>query len=446
MTATAAAAPAAGRLPRELLSLAYALMPGAVVVGLDATMVNVALETLARDFDTSLATIQWVATAYLLALAMVIPLSGWAVERFGARATWTVAIAVFTVGSALCGVAWSAGSLIAFRIVQGLGGGMIVPVMQTILARAAGPARLPRVMAAIGVPAMLAPVLGPPLGGLLVSQATWRLIFYINVPICLGALVLSRRVAMPETRTPAGSRLDVLGLALLTPALTGLVYGLSKAGTHGSFADASVVVPVVVALVLLLAFVVHALARRDAIIDVRLFRARSFAGSSGVIFFFSMAMLGSALLLPLYYQQVRGEDALHAGLLLAPQGVGFGIALVSSARLSDRLGPRPLVLAGLAFTAVSTFALTQLTGNTSYVYLSAAMLIGGLGIGSALVPAMASAYRDLEPQAMARATSSLRIFQQLGGSFGVAVLAVVLQQQFDDRGGIANAFAHTYWW
>src|SRR5262245_33190689 len=256
MTATAAAAPAAGRLPRELLSLAYALMPGAVVVGLDATMVNVALETLARDFDTSLATIQWVATAYLLALAMVIPLSGWAVERFGARATWTVAIAVFTVGSALCGVAWSAGSLIAFRIVQGLGGGMIVPVMQTILARAAGPARLPRVMAAIGVPAMLAPVLGPALRGLLVSHATWRLHCSIKLPTCIRSLVLSRHRQMPETRTPAGSRLDVLGLAMLSPALSGLVYGLCQAGTHRTLADPSVLVPIVAALGLLLAFVV----------------------------------------------------------------------------------------------------------------------------------------------------------------------------------------------
>src|SRR5262245_12184822 len=446
--AAAPAAPASGRLPRELLSLAYALMPGAVVVGLDATMVNVALETLARDFGASLATIQWVATAYLLALAMVIPLSGWAVERYGARATWTVAIVLFTVGSALCGVAWSAGSLIAFRVVQGLGGGMIVPVMQTILARAAGPARLQRVMAAIGVPAMLAPVLGPALGGLLVSHATWRLIFYSNVPICLGALALSRRVPMPETRTPTGSRLDLLGLALLSPALTGLVYGLSQAGTNGTFADRGVVVPVVIALGLLVAFLVHAHARRDAIIDVRLFRARSFAGSLGVIFFFSMAMLGSALLLPLYYQQVRGEDALHAGLLLAPQGVGFGIALVSAAKLSDRLGPRPLVLAGLAFTAASTFALTRLGEDTSYVYVSAATLISGLGIGSALVPAMAGAYRDLEHRAFARATSSIRIFQQLGGSFGVAVLAVVLQQQLGDHGasGLADAFAHTYWW
>jgi EmrB/QacA subfamily drug resistance transporter len=450
MTSAAAAAPAAsGRLPRDLLSLAFTLMPGAIMVGLDATMVNVALETLARDFETSIATIQWVSTAYLLALAMVIPLSAWGIERFGARPTWVTAIVLFTVGSVLCGFAWSAGSLIAFRVVQGLGGGLIVPAMQTILARAAGPALLPRVIAAIGVPAMLAPVLGPALGGLLVSHTSWRWIFYINVPICLVALLLTTRVAMPDTRAEAGSRLDVRGLLLLSPAVTAIVYGLAQAGVHGTFADGRVLAPVGVGVALLLVFGVHALRRADQpIIDLRLFKARSFSGSSGVIFFFSMAMLGSAFALPLYFQQVRGEDALHAGLLLAPQGLGFGAALVASSRLSDRIGPRPLILAGLAATAISTFALTRLAADTSYVYIGAATFLSGVGIGSALVPAMAGAYRDLHESAIARATSAIRIFQQLGGSFGIAVLAVVLQQEIDGHGGIAfaGAFAHAYWW
>src|SRR5262245_2993077 len=210
-TAIAAPAPATDRLPRDLRALALAVMLGAVMVGLDATMVNVALDTLAREFHTSLATIQWVSTAYLLALATVIPLSGWAIERFGARRTWTVSLVLFTGGSVLCGFAWSAGSLIAFRALQGLGGGMITPLMQTILARSAGPERLPRAMAAIAVPAMLAPVLGPTLGGLIVNSASWRLIFLINVPICLIALFASRRVTMPDTRRQRSAPLDVRG-------------------------------------------------------------------------------------------------------------------------------------------------------------------------------------------------------------------------------------------
>jgi EmrB/QacA subfamily drug resistance transporter len=437
------------RLPRDLVRLALTVMLGAVMVGLDATMTNVAIDTLARDFHTSLATIQWVSTGYLLALAMVIPLSAWALERFGSRPTWIASITLFTVGSLLCGVAWSAGSLIAFRVLQGLGGGMIPPLIQTILARAAGPAQLPRVMAVIGVPAMLAPVLGPALGGLLVSHASWRLIFYINVPICAAALLATRRITMPETKRAAAARLDFVGLGLLSPGVAAIVYGLAQAGTHGSFQDGHALIPGIAGAALLLLFAVHALRTSiEPLIDLRLFRVPSFGGASAVVFFFSMAMLGTALVLPLYYQQVRGESAAAAGLLLAPQGLGFGLALIVSSRLAGRVGPRQLVLAGLLLTAASTFALTQIGTETSYILLSGASLVSGLGIGAALVPAFAGAYRGLAHDAIARATSSVRILQQLGGSFGVAILAVVLQQGLVDHsdGGLASAFADTYWW
>jgi EmrB/QacA subfamily drug resistance transporter len=455
MTSNAAALPAPAvasapdRLSPELVKLALTLMLGAVMVALDMTMVNVALDTLVREFHTSVATIQWVSTGYLLALAMVIPLTGWAVERFGAKPMWFISIGFFIVGSMLCGLAWSAGSLIAFRVVQGIGGGMIMPLIQTVLARAAGPDRVGRVMGVVGVPAMLGPVLGPVLGGLIVSNASWRLIFYINVPICLIALVASRGVSMPDLKRPAASRLDVLGLSLLSPGLVAIVYGLSQAGTHGSFADARVLIPIAAGLVLLAGFAVHALRKRtEPIIDLRLFYSRRFASFSGVVFFFSMAMLGTALLLPLYYQQVRGEDALHAGLLLAPQGLGMGIALIVASRLTDRISPRPIILAGLTLTAVATFAYTQIGAHTSVVLLSGAALVSGAGIGAALVPAMTGVYNGLREAAIPKATSSIRIFQQLGGSFGIAILAVVLQQQATGlaTGGLAQAFGHTFWW
>jgi EmrB/QacA subfamily drug resistance transporter len=438
------------RLPRELVRLALTLMLGAIMVALDMTMVNVALDTLVREFHSSVATIQWVSTGFLLALAMVIPLTGWAIERFGAKPVWLVAIVVFIAGSVLCGLAWSAGSLIAFRVVQGIGGGMIMPLIQTVLARAAGPDRIGRVMGVVGVPAMLGPVLGPVLGGLLVSGASWRLIFYINVPICLVALLATRGVAMPDLKRPAASRLDVLGLSLLSPALVAIVYGLSQAGTRGSFADGHVLAAIAIGIALLAAFAIHALrTRTEPIIDLRLFRARTFTSFSGIVFFFSMAMLGTALLLPLYYQQVRGEDALHAGLLLAPQGLGMGIALVVAGRLTDRVTARPIILAGLALTAVATFVYTQIGAHTSVVLSRGGALISGAGIGMALVPAMTGIYRGLSETAVPRATSSIRIFQQLGGSFGIAILAVVLQQQAAGRAtaaGLAQAFGHTFWW
>jgi EmrB/QacA subfamily drug resistance transporter len=453
MTAVAhstAAPPASDKLPAELVRLALTIMFGAIMVALDMTMVNVALDTLQRDFHTSVATIQWISTGYLLALAMVIPLAGWAIERYGAKPLWMVALGLFITGSVLSGVAWSAGSLIAFRVVQGLGGGLIMPLAQTILARAAGPDRLGRVMAVVGVPAMLGPVVGPVLGGLIVSDASWRLMFYINVPICIAALLATRRVAMPATKRPEASRLDAIGLSLLSPALVALVYGLSQAGSHGSFTDAPAIAWMLGGAVLLTAFAVHALrTRTEPIIDVRLFRQRSFAGFSAVVFFFSMAMLGTALLLPLYYQQVRGENALHAGLLLAPQGLGMAIALVVASRLTDRLSPRPIIAAGLGLTASAMLTYTQIDAHTSFALLSAAAFVSGLGIGAALVPAMAGVYKHLPTHAVATATSAIRIFQQLGGSFGIAILAVVLQQHAAGAittAGLAAAFADTFWW
>ncbi|HEX8856834.1 MAG TPA: MDR family MFS transporter [Thermoleophilaceae bacterium] len=453
-TAPTASTPVLARasdsLPPEVTKLALTLMLGGIMVALDMTMVNVALDTLARDFHTSVASIQWVSTGYLLALAMVIPLTGWAVERFGAKPIWLASLAFFTTGSMLCGIAWSAPSLIAFRVVQGLGGGMMMPLIQSVLARAAGPDRVGRVMGVVGVPAMLGPVLGPVLGGVIVSGASWRLIFCINVPICLAALAASRRVVIPDMKRPAAFRLDMLGLSLLSPGLVAIVYGLSQAGTHGSFADGHVLVPLAAGIALILAFAIHALrTRSDPLIDVRLFRGRRFTSFSAVVFFFSMAMLGTALLLPLYYQQVRAQDALHAGLLLAPQGLGMGVALVVASRLTDRVSARPMILVGLVLAATATFAYTQIGAHTSVSLLSVAAFVSGAGIGAALVPAMTGVYKGLRDEAVPRATSSIRIFQQLGGSFGIAILAVVLQQEAAARNttaGLAGAFGQTFWW
>src|SRR5690242_6623514 len=210
-------------LPRDLRRLAVAITFGAFMVALDMTMVNVALRTLQRDFHASVTTIQWVSTGYLLALAMVIPVTGWAVDRFGARNSWVAALLFFISGSILCGLAWSSTSLIAFRVLQGVGGGMLLPLAQTILAQAAGPRRLGRVMAAVGVPAMLGPVLGPVLGGVIVTNSTWRLMFYLNVPVCLAAVLLAYRVAMPQTRAANAAKLDAAGLALLSPGVAALI-------------------------------------------------------------------------------------------------------------------------------------------------------------------------------------------------------------------------------
>ncbi|WP_157756837.1 MDR family MFS transporter [Plantactinospora sp. KBS50] len=446
------------RITPELLKLAGVIMLGAIMVQLDATMVNVAIDTLRQSFDVTVSTIQWVSTGYLLAMAIVIPLTGWAVDRFGARATWTFSLCAFLGGSVLCGIAWSAESLIAFRVLQGLGGGMILPLAQAILAVAAGPQRLGRMMSAIGVPAMLGPVLGPVLGGVLVDQLSWRWIFYINVPICLVALALSWRIMPagdPETAERKG--LDKLGLLLLSPGCAAVVYGLSEAGQHGSFTAREVLIPLVAGVVLLAAFAWHSLwTSTEPIIDLRLLRSRNFSASSGVLFVFGMAMFGAIFLTSLLYQQVHGDSAMRAGLLLAPQGLGLAVALLLAGPLTDKVGPRWIAVTGLVLAAAGTIPFCLARGDVNQLILGGALVVRGAGLGAILVPCMAAAYSGLANQAFTRASSALRIFQQLGGSFGVAVIAVILQRRVTDAytgaaghptlDQVAGAYGDTFWW
>src|ERR687887_2710844 len=228
------AAPTAGGLDREIRVLAAVVVLGTIMTVLDLTIVNVAIPTLGRDFAASISTIQWVLTAYMLAFASVIPLTGWASEHFGAKRVWLASLFLFLLGSVLAGASWSIGSLIGFRVVQGLGAGMILPVGQTLLAQAAGPHRMGRVMSVVGVPMLLAPVFGPVLGGAIVDQWSWRWIFFINVPVGVVAIVAAQRL-LPQAGPQLGQRLDLRGLALLSPGIALFLYGISEAGNAGGF-------------------------------------------------------------------------------------------------------------------------------------------------------------------------------------------------------------------
>ncbi|MFI0743263.1 MDR family MFS transporter [Streptomyces sp. NPDC021100] len=449
--------PPPDRLDPTLIRLGVILVIGAIASMLDATIVSVAIDGLSREFDTDISTIQWTSTGYLLALSVVIPLTGWAVERFGARRVWLFSLAAFLVGSALCGAAWSVGSLIAFRVVQGIGGGLISPVMQTILVRAAGPKRIGRIMSIVAVPGHLAPIVGPLVGGAIMDTISWRWIFYVNVPICLIALLLAWRGVPRDQDDPArdAPRLDTLGLCLLSPGLAALIYGLSQTSRPEGFGSTPVVLSLAIGVVLLVAFAAHALRTRvTPVIDLRLFRHRPFTVATLLMFLGGMSVFGAMLLMPLYYQQVRGKSALDAGLLLAPQSIGTIVALTYVGRLTDRIGARPIVLAGVTIGVGGTLAYTQVQPDTSIWLLSASLLIWGIGIAASMVPIMSAAYQGLEPAAIPRATSAISVVQRLGGSFGTAVLAVILQRQIAHHtdGGrpgpaaLTKAFDTTFWW
>ena len=418
MTARERRAPGPADLTPELLKLGVVISLGAIMMQLDMTMTNVATNTLLRAFAVPLTTIQWVGTGYLIAMATVLPVGGWAMERFGARAVWTTSLTIFLVGSALCGLAWSAPSLIAFRVIQGLGGGLILPVAQSIMALEAGPERLAKAMAVFGVPSLLGPVLGPVLGGILVTDLSWRWIFYVNLPICLVALVLSVRL-VPAIRMGTPGRLDLAGLALLSSGSVGLVYGFAEAGRAGSFTTARAVVPVLVGVAMTAGFVLRSLYGRGLpVVDVRLLGRRAFGSASAVLFLAMTVMFGTMGLLPLYFQQVRGQSALHTGLLMIPFGVGMGASLIVGSGLVQRLGARRLALSGLVLQLAGNLALTRLDADTWYLLIGAVQVIGGLGIGTVLVPVMTASLGDLRGDQIPRGSTAIRVFQQLGGSPG----------------------------
>jgi EmrB/QacA subfamily drug resistance transporter len=413
---------------KEILVLGAVVVLGTIMTVLDLTVVNVAIPTLGRDFQTSISTIQWVLTGYMLAFASVIPLTGWASERFGAKRVWLVSLLLFLLGSTLSGAAWSIGSLIGFRVLQGLGAGMILPVGQTILAQAAGPQRMGRVMSLIGVPMLLAPVFGPVIGGAVVGQWSWRWIFFINLPIGAAAVVAAERF-LPEARPQLGQRLDLRGLALLSPGIALFLYGTSEAGNRGGFADARSIVAVAVGLGLASLFVWHArVLGRTALIDLSLFGRRGFATAAAANFLLPVALFGSLILLPLYYQVVRHEGPLHVGLLLMPQGIGAALVMPLAGSLTDRFGARVVVSAGVVLATLGALAFTRVGAHTSYVYLAGALLVLGLGAGSTIMPSMAAAFQALARDETPRATSALNAIQRIAGAIGTALLAIILQR------------------
>jgi EmrB/QacA subfamily drug resistance transporter len=432
--------------------MAITLIVGALGVVFDTTIVSVALNDLAAGLAAPLPTVQWVTTGYLLAVFVSVPLAGWAQARFGGRRLWIAALGGFLAGSVLSALAWDAAALIAFRVVQGLAGGIMMPLMYTLLMQAAKGRGIGRVMAVITVPTALGPILGPVLGGLVLHVADWRWLFLINIPFCLAGILLALR-NLPDDRPAPGrgrARLDVVGLLLLCPGSAALLYGLARVDGSTGFAAAQVLLPLLGGLALVAAFAAWA-ARRgsDALVDVRLLRHRAVASSSALLFLGGVSLFGSMTLLPLYFQQVRGASALGAGLALIPQGLGALAARGLAGRYLDRAGPRALALGAFALVAAATVPFAFATDGTGELPLTAALFVRGLGLGAAMIAPMGAAYAGLEHDAIPDASVITRVAQQIGGAVGVPVLIVVLQRHAGGArtpGALAGGFDHAFWW
>ncbi|MFD7061127.1 DHA2 family efflux MFS transporter permease subunit [Streptomyces sp. NPDC059906] len=421
------------RLEPALVRLIAVVLLGGMLGILNSTMVAVAIGPLSQEFGTSLNTIGWASTGFLLAVTAMIPFTSWAVDRFGSKRMWTIGLLTFIGGTLACALAWGVGSLIAFRVVQGIGAGILDPLVLVLLARAAGPHRAGRVMGLMGVVLSLGPVLGPVVGGAVLQGLSWRWMFIFGLPLGLVALVLALKVI--PTDPPRGgeepfAKLDVVGLALLGPGFAVLVLAMNQSAERNAFAVWQVLSPLILGAVMLLVYVVHALRERRSgppLIDLRLFKSGSFTASVTVMTLSGLATFAGLFALPLYYQQVHGMGTLEAGLLVTPIGAGAALAMPLAGGLSDKIGSRSLAQGGAVVAAFGCFILTTVDADTSAVWSSVAALVVGLGLGFVGAPTMGSLYRTLPMHLVPQGSSVLYMLNQLGAAIGIALVTVILK-------------------
>jgi len=395
---------------------------------LDMTIVNVALPTFASEFNAPTTTIEWVVTAYLLSLAVFIPVSGWAGDRFGTKRTFLFALTVFTLGSLLCVFAWNIHALIAFRVLQGVGGGMLTPVGTAMLFRAFPPAERAQAAALLAIPTVVAPASGPVLGGYLVEYQSWHWVFAINIPIGIAGLLVAGLFLREEKQANPG-RVDIPGFVLAAAGLAILMYALAEAGTHG-LDDPRVLSLGIGGVVILCIFAVAELRTDQPMVDIRLLRNKLFRAANAVQFTGFGGFAGALFLLPLLLQAEMGLSPLQSGLTTFPQAIGVAMMAQPAGRLYRRLGPRRMMMAGLTGAALTTVAFLLVDLETSQWWIRLIMFLRGCSFAPMMVSLQAATYATIRPQDTGRATAIFNAGQQVASSLGVAILATALSNRF----------------
>ena len=397
------------------------LIIGVLLPLLDTTMATVALHEIGGQLDAPLSTTQWVTTAYTLAAASIVPLSAWTANRIGGKRLWLVSLTIFLVGTILSAMAWNLATLIFGRVIQGLAAGLMMPVMQTILVNAVGQERAKAALGAMAVPSVVAPILGPLLGGIVLQQAGWREIFWLHVPICLLGIYLAAR-RLPSDKPMAESAVfDARGFLLLCPGMVLTVYGLSTLGTEADGLAHRSIWLCGFGMCLFAAFALHASQRGSlALVDLTLFKHVRFRACSLLLFLASIVYYGGLLLLPLYFIRIGRYSVVTAGALIALHGVGTLVSRRFLAQLSQLWGERRVALGAIFATLVGCGALCWPLLLENPYALCVIMLVRGAGVGVLTIQAMSSAYIGLDRASIAQASSITRMLTHLGAATGAA--------------------------
>jgi EmrB/QacA subfamily drug resistance transporter len=409
-----------------ILAALTAVILGSFMSILDATIVNVALPTFGRVFETNLQALQWIITGYMLASAAVIPVSGWLSDRFGSKRVYLVALVLFTAGSALCAVATSAPMLIVYRVLQGLGGGMLMPVGMAVLYRLAPPDKRGAVMGIFGIPMLLGPALGPVVSGWLLEYASWPWIFLINVPVGVVAVVIGLRSLPSFAAERTDARLDLLGLLLGPLAFAALTYGISES-TEAGWTGRTTVTGISVGLIALAAFVARELTTSQPLLELRVFKSRDFSLAIVTQWLMIAGLFGTFFLIPLFLQQVRGYSPFQTGLITLPNALVAACTMPLAGRLFDRVGARPPVLIGLVIVMGSFWMLSGLSAQTTALDLMLPLAIMGGGMGMAMMPLGTHVLNSAPRELVSRVTSLTGACQNVVASLAIASFATLLQ-------------------
>ncbi|MZQ86371.1 DHA2 family efflux MFS transporter permease subunit [Paenibacillus sp. 5J-6] len=404
-----------------------AIVTGTFVAVLNSSLMNVAMNKFVAVFGSDLITMQWIITGYTLASAMVIPMSGYLGGRFGNKNLFIYSVAGFTIFSVLCGLAWNANTMIIFRIIQGLAGGFIMPVGMSIIFTTFPKEKTGTAMGLWGIAAMVAPALGPTFGGYLIQNFSWRLLFFINVPIGILAVVLGK-ILMKESPRTTGLKFDTPGAVLSMTFFGSLLLALSKGQSQG-WTSLFIVSLLFIALCSLLLLIWVELGAKQPVLDLNLFKNVKFTISviSGSLVM--MAMMGGTFLAPVYLQSIQGLNAMQTGILLMPQSIAMAVMMAISGKLVEKFGVVPICIAGLAILGITTAELHLLTADTPNHWLNALLTIRGIGIGVCLMPLTSAGMNAVAPEQISNASPLSNVLRQVAGSLGIAIFTAIMSNR-----------------
>lgn len=430
-------------LPKGTISIAWLLVLGALPPMLDTTIVNIAVNSLANIFATSLAITQWIVTGYVLALGIAVPFSGWLMRRYDGKNVYMGALSLFLLASALGGFAWDMPSLIAFRVLQGFASGLIIPTLTALIAQAAGSENIGRIMSIVGLPIVFGPIVGPIIGGLILQNLSWQWLFFVNLPVGAIALLLLQWKLPQFEAIDKSAKLDWFGILLLALFSSMLIFGVTELKSQS--VSAMGISAFVIAIASLIGYLLYAWKNKDqALIPLDLFKSQNFSAAFISLFLAGFAINGPMLLFPLFFQNVRELDIITSALWLVPQGVGMLVTRPLVGKLTDSIGAQLVVLPSIAITIIGTLPFVFFDANTAGWLIWLVLFIRGTGVGGITIPVMSDSYIGLQKSQVPAASVATRIIQNVGGAFGSVILATVVSSAIGVGEATAANFAGAY--